>query len=71
MSLTHAQRFDIIVTPDRVFAPLTIGAPAMLFATDYSVFEKTPEEKWKLYNFKKRLGKTKHHKFVISFKGQI
>jgi len=63
MELTHAQRFDIVVTPDRVFAPLTLGCPSMLMTTDYSVFKKTEEEKWKLHNFKKELGKTKNHKF--------
>lgn len=41
--MTHAQRFDIVVTPDRVFAPLSLGCPSMLFVTDYSVFRKTEE----------------------------
>jgi len=62
--MTHAQRFDITFGQDRVFAPASWGCPAMLFVTDYSVFKKTEEEKWKVHNFKKQLGKTKHHKFV-------
>ena len=61
--MTYAQRFDITVTNNSVYAPLSWRCPAMLFVTDYSIFKKTEEEKWKVHNFKKELGKTKHHKF--------
>lgn len=64
MELTHAQRFDISFGGNNtVYAPLTLGCPAMTMVTDYSVFKKTDEEKWKVHNAKRELGKTKHHNF--------
>lgn len=38
--MTYAQRFDITVTNNSVYAPLSWGCPAMLFVTDYSIFKK-------------------------------
>lgn len=67
--MTHRQRFFPEVTNFTVYAPLTIGCPAMLHQVDRSVFKKTQEEKVKLFSLKKSLkGKTKHHKFSTYLK---
>lgn len=68
-NLTHAQRFDVTVTNNTVYAPFSWGCPSMIFAVDRSVFKKTLGEKMKLFTFKKHLGKTKNHKFKLQFKG--
>lgn len=63
MDLTIPKRFDLQKTGSAVYAPVSHGCPSMLFSVDRNVFRKTEEEKMKVYNFKRKLGKTKHHKF--------
>ena len=71
MQLTHAQRFDIQITQDRVYAPFTLGCPSMLMVTDYRVFKKSDEEKAKVATFKSKLPKTRNHKFITVLKASF
>lgn len=71
MQLSHAQRFDITVSNNSVYAPFSWGCPSQILAVDYSVFKKTLQEKFTVYGFKRKLGKTKNHKFKTQFKGSF
>ena len=63
MNLTHRQRFDLQITPQKTFAPLSHGCPSMIMVTDYSVFKHLPGEENRIKEFKSELGKTKNYKF--------
>lgn len=63
MELTHQQRFDCVLSNDRLFAPLSHGCASMRFVTDYSAFKKSNEEKALVATHKANLPKTRVHKF--------
>lgn len=68
--LSHAQRFDITFIGGNIPAtPYSLGCPSMTHAVDRKAFEHSEEEKAQIWSFKKQLGKTKHHKFELQFKG--
>lgn len=69
--MTHVQRFDPQIVNGNVFAPLSHGCASMLFFIDRSVFKKSLQEKATIYGFKKKLGKTKNHKFITQFHGSL
>lgn len=69
MTLTNKERFHSVESNGHVFAPLTHGCAANIHTIDYSVFKKSLEEKIKVFSFKKKMGKTKNHKFTLQFKG--
>lgn len=69
--MTHSQRFDVQTFGKSTFAALTLGCPSMIMFIDRDVFKKTMEEKWKLYNFRKQIEKSKNHKFKLIFQGSF
>ena len=71
MELSLEKRFDIQKIAGIFYAPFSLGSPSELMATDRKEFEKTDDEKGKLFTMKRKVPKARGHKFITLFKGSF